>query len=404
MPFIPFLIFGAVAAAIAAARASSHRTNSAWAAAARELGITLKPTNVAFGFFGKLAMTGTVHGMDLTIDTHQSSDNTFTRYRVDYPSLGLGLTVKREHAVARIGKFFGYQDIEVGDPVFDEAIILKGDYPDRIAAFLTPARRVAITGLIELHPGAVITDTRITYSTRGLQTDTRAIVSTMQRVVSVAQELHNPDHINERAMQHRLEGDAGEALAMLEKAGDTGDPFVDFLRKQQVGEIRRSRGDTEGARTVFQELERTAPADPEIKRWAAPKAEPAAPVPPATNSGNAPEVADHLFAKENYSFDTMEIFESEYEGTTVAWSGILKRLRRFDYDRDFGDGPGVKAVFSIATLGTDLYAGREVDAIVRLPHGAEASLDIGQRYQFSGVLSRCDPAMRNLFVSDATLT
>lgn len=99
----------------------------------------------------------------------------------------------------------------------------------------------------------------------------------------------------------------------------------------------------------------------------------------------------------------MEIFETEYEGKTVSWSGELKRLRRFDHDRDFGDGPGVKAVFAIASLGTDLYAGRVVDAIVRLPHGSEDQLEIGGDYAFGGTLSRCDPAMRNLFVTGASL-
>lgn len=404
MPFVPFLIFGAIAAAVAATRSYRQRSNAAWSAAARELGIDLKPTAGVFGVMGRMSMTGTVDSMRLTVDTHQSNDTTFTRYRVNYPSLGLGFSAKRQHALTRIGKLFGMEDIEVGDPLFDEALIVKGDYPEQVAMFLTPARRVAITELIELFPGAAITDDHITVSRRGLETDARRLISTMQRLVAVARTLAAPDALTERAVARRLDGDAGEALAMLEEAGETGDPFVDFLRKQQVGEIRRSRGDTDGAQAVFQELERTAPADPEISRWAAPRSEPTVPAPPAAHTANATEVADHLFAKENYSFDTMEIFESEYEGATVAWSGILKRLRRFDHDRDFGDGPGVKAVFSIATLGTDLYAGREVDAIVRLPHGAEASLEIGQRYQFSGVLSRCDPAMRNLFVSDATLT
>ena len=120
-------------------------------------------------------------------------------------------------------------------------------------------------------------------------------------------------------------------------------------------------------------------------------------------TGDAVTVAEHLFHKDNYSFDTMEIFEAEYEGRTVTWSGELKRLRRFDHDRDFGDGPGVKAVFAIAVLGSDLYAGREVDAIVRLPSGAEAQLAIGGRYSFSGTLSRCDPAMRNLYITGAAL-
>ncbi|MBT8201972.1 MAG: hypothetical protein KJO87_01565, partial [Acidimicrobiia bacterium] len=265
MPFFPFLIFGAIAAAVAATRSYRQRSNAAWAAAARELGIVMKPTTGVFGVFGRMSMTGTVDELQLTIDTHQSNDNTFTRYRVGYPGLGLGFSAKRQHALTRIGKFFGMEDIEVGDPVFDEALIIKGEYPEQVAMFLTPARRVAITELIELFPGAAITDDRIGFSKRGLETDARRLVSTMQRLVAVARTLARPDALTERAAEHRLAGDPGEALAMLEEAGDTGDPFVDFLRKQQVGEIRRSRGDAEGARTVFQELERTAPTDPEIK-------------------------------------------------------------------------------------------------------------------------------------------
>ena len=351
-------------------------------------------------------MTGRVNGLTVTIDTHQSNDNTYTRYRVRYPSLGLGLQAKRQHALARVGKLLGFQDIEVGDPIFDDATIVKGDYPDQVASFLTPSRRLAITGLIELYPGSQITDTEIAHSKRGLDSDSRQLISTMQRILSAAQTLRAVDRPNREAADRRLAGDVGEARAILEEAAPSGDPFVDFARKQQAGEIRYAQGDRRGARDIFDELAKAAPADPEVDRWA--KLGRADPTPPPAidraEAGDAATVAEHLFRKENYSFDTMEIFENEYEGKTVAWSGELKRLRRFDHDRDFGDGPGVKAVFAIAALGTDIYAGREVDAIVRLPHGAEHEMQIGQRYSFRGILSRCDPAMRNLFVRDASLT
>jgi hypothetical protein len=408
MPAIPFLIFGAIAAALAAARSSRQRSNLAWAKAARELGITLEPTRGGFGFFGKMSMSGHVHDMELTIDTRQSDDTTYTRYRVTYPPLGLSFQAKRQHALTRLGKVFGYQDIEIGDPLFDDQIIVKGDYPERIADFLTPARRVAITGFIELYPGAVITNTGISYEKRGLDSEEDRLISTMQRMLSVARQLRGADRVTERAAERRLAGDVGEALDILEEAGDTGDPFVDFLRKQQVGEIRYARREPKQAIEVFRELKKQAPADPEVDRWAKYRptktSEPPEPAVTATHSGDAEAVAAHLFHEDNYSFDTMEIFEREYEGSRVEWAGILKRLRRFDHDRDFGDGPGVKAVFAIATLASDLYAGREVDAIVRLPRGAEDTLEIGERYGFSGRLSRCDPAMRNLFISDAALS
>ncbi|MDH3538630.1 MAG: hypothetical protein OEP52_01430 [Acidimicrobiia bacterium] len=352
-------------------------------------------------------MTGVIRGLTVTIDTHQSNDTTFTRYRVHYPPLGLGLKAKRQHALSRLGTLLGFQDIEVGDSVFDEAIVLKGDYPEQVVAFLTPSRRLAISGLIEHFGGTTITDTAISYSKRGLVTDADELVSTMQRFLAVAQELRGTDRVTAEAADRRLAGDIGEALEILEQAPPSGDPFIDFARKQQAGEIRYARGDSQGARDVFDELKHQAPADPEIDAWTRPRvAGTRSRQPEAAAEGTAPAaatVAEHLFRKENYSFDTMEIFEAEYEGKTVSWSGELKRLRRFDHDRDFGDGPGVKAVFAIAVLGTDLYAGREVDAIVRLPHGTEHALEIGSSYSFTGTLSRCDPAMRNLFVTDATL-
>ena len=191
-------------------------------------------------------MTGQINGLTVTIDTHQSNDTTFTRYRVRYPSLGLGLQAKRQHGLARVGKLLGFQDIEVGDPVFDEAIIVKGDYPERVASFLTPSRRVAITGLIELYPGSKITDTEIAYSKRGLDSDYRQLISTMQRILSVAQELRAIDRPNREAADRRLAGDVGEALEILEQAAPSGDPFIDFARKQQMGEIRYAQGDRAG--------------------------------------------------------------------------------------------------------------------------------------------------------------
>ena len=227
----------------------------------------------------------------------------------------------------------------------------------------------------------------------------------MQRILSVAQQLRGVDLVSQEAVERRLAGDVATALDMLEQAKDSGDPFVEFARRQQIGEIRAARGDRIGAQEVFDSLKEQAPQDPEIRGWARPrpKTESAA-AQPTAGTDDAEAIAAHLFHKDNYTFDTMEIFEDEYENRSVSWSGELKRLRRFDYDRDFGDGPAVKAVFRIAVLGTDLYSGRDVDAIVRLPTATAEDLEVGHRYTFRGTLNRCDPAMRNLFIAGATLT
>ena len=77
---------------------------------------------------------------------------------------------------------------------------------------------------------------------------------------------------------------------------------------------------------------------------------------------------------------------------------------RFAGAGSVGDGPAVKAVLRVATVENDLYAGREVDAVVRLPAGAKDRLDVGETYGFTGTLSRCDPTMRNLYIQNAELT
>ncbi len=150
------------------------------------------------------------------------------------------------------------------------------------------------------------------------------------------------------------------------------------------------------------------PADPEVKAWRDKtrrrlKAEQKKPPQVTGDAGSAEEVAEKLFHPDNFSFDTIDLFETEYEGKSVRWSGELKRMRRFDHDRDFGDGPGTKAVFAVHTLTNDLFAGREIDAVVHLPQASTEGLEPGETHTFTGTLARCDPAMRNLFVADGEL-
>ena len=230
----------------------------------------------------------------------------------------------------------------------------------------------------------------------------------MQRFLAVAQELRGRSSRLTEAADRRLAGDVGEALEILEQAPSSGDPFVDFARNSKPAKSATpgampgvpERSSTSCKRRARRSRDRT---------WTKPRA--AATLPGTGGcadrwpAADAAIVAEHLFRKENYSFDTMEIFEAEYEGKTVSWSGDLKRLRRLRSRPRLRGWPRRSRRYSaIAVLGTDLYAGRDVDAIVRLPHGAEDEMKIGGRYSFRGILSRCDPAMRNLFVTDAILS
>jgi hypothetical protein len=87
----------------------------------------------------------------LTLDTFAVSTGKvtiiYTRMRAAFvnPS-GFRFNVYRKSAFSGIAKFFGMQDIEVGDPEFDAEFIVKSDDESRIRLLLANPR---IRGLIE---------------------------------------------------------------------------------------------------------------------------------------------------------------------------------------------------------------------------------------------------------------
>ena len=72
----------------------------------------------------------------VTLDTHTvSSENshvTYTRMRAPYINPeGFRFTIYRKGVFSGLGKMLGMQDIEVGDPEFDEAFIIQGNNESR---------------------------------------------------------------------------------------------------------------------------------------------------------------------------------------------------------------------------------------------------------------------------------
>jgi hypothetical protein len=73
----------------------------------------------------------------VTLDTYTVSTGkssvTYTRMRAPYiNSEGFRFTIYRKGVFSGLGKMLGMQDIEVGDPKFDEAFIIKGNNEPRV--------------------------------------------------------------------------------------------------------------------------------------------------------------------------------------------------------------------------------------------------------------------------------
>ena len=81
----------------------------------------------------------------LTLDTYAVSTGkatvVFTRMRAPYVNPGqFRFNVYRESVFSGIAKRLGMQDIEIGDPPFDEGFIVKSNDPSRVRELLSNAR------------------------------------------------------------------------------------------------------------------------------------------------------------------------------------------------------------------------------------------------------------------------
>lgn len=95
------------------------------------------------GGFWKKGRVQAEHGpWTITLDeytAHQNNHNqTYTRLRAPYVNPdGFRFTIYRKSIFSGLGKFLGMQDLEIGDPVFDDAFILKSNDEAKLRMLLS---------------------------------------------------------------------------------------------------------------------------------------------------------------------------------------------------------------------------------------------------------------------------
>jgi hypothetical protein len=116
----------------------------------------------AGGFFGRARVETRVGEWTLTLDTYTSessnangtsSSYTYTRLRAPYVNAdGFRFTVYQAGFFTGLGKLFGMQDLEIGDPAFDEAYVLKGNDEEKVRRFfLDDTLKRMIYGQSKIH-------------------------------------------------------------------------------------------------------------------------------------------------------------------------------------------------------------------------------------------------------------
>jgi hypothetical protein len=93
--------------------------------------------------------------LDTFTESSGESSETYTRMRAPYVNKdGFRFTIYRKGAVSDLGELLGMQDIEIGEPNFDEAFIIKGNDEMKVRELFS---NKTIRRLIEQEPKIYLT-------------------------------------------------------------------------------------------------------------------------------------------------------------------------------------------------------------------------------------------------------
>ncbi|GMQ85011.1 MAG: hypothetical protein BMS9Abin07_0576 [Acidimicrobiia bacterium] len=361
IPFIGLLVVGGLIAVVVmlATRAQTRAIRERWVQAAEQLGFTMMGTA-----YRGLSMSGSEGALQAKVDVYSkssgTSSSTYTRYRVEFPPLGLGLGLSRQAGWQGLVRALGGQDVEIDDATFDERFVVKADSPELARRFFTPGRVGALNTLFDRHPGFILSNDELRFETRGMAKEPERIVSTVNNLMTAARTLQ-----------------PAESLGTVE-------PTESATRDEELQRVFE---------TIAEYAEEEAPKEPARDVEGAPA--------PAADT-DALLVASRLFGENQLDFEVKRIFNDEFHGRSVDWSGTVKRQAGLMATHAFEADNRTALVVEVASLEDELYGRTAIDAIVAFPN--DAAPQPGETVRFTGRLIKVDGVSKDLYVADGRLS
>ena len=375
-----------------------------WESAARQLNLVF---NVGGG--GRIgSISGKIQGHDIAISTFTrgsgSSTQTYTKYVLEYRDRILtDFKMVPQGLRHDVGKAFGLQDIEVGNPLFDDQILLQGGHPAKVMNVLTPQLQEEIRILMATYPDTVITNELIAINRRGTDTDSAVIRRLVRRITAFGNLMS--DHETPESADIQF-GDGIDPLVTepIEPSFGTrasSNPRVPEPQWIEISEEDAAVEPDPEPETVIKE----APVSLEpVVEVGKPGAE-SDPISEASET-IAPDTLDlRQIAAElsgggsGQSLTVAKLFDQQYKGRRVEGTGILQRVNKFSYDMVFRNCRGVKAVFEICELAGP-YSRIKVSAVVKYPSEEYDALlaQDNASLTISGTLVAFDSMMHQYFI------
>ena len=299
-------------------------SREAWRRTAARLGLRTVPGSL----FKSTALEGNHQGVAVRVDTFTrrtgKSSTRYTRFRVRYPSLDLGLNLKAEGFFSGVTKFLGAPDVRVGHSDFDDRVLVRGHRPEELRRFLTAERRMRILRAFAQHRQLLIGDSELQSTVRGIYTSAERFEGAIRGLCRLARCLVDEPRAEApvaRGLEARELGELDAALERVraaqpppeQEAEEGRDPDARVL-ESEILLIGRRYGE---AALVLEAVHREQPEDEEVEQLAREarrrEARPArAPEAPADPGGEAPDAdpaaaAEALFAPGLMSFDTARV-------------------------------------------------------------------------------------------------
>ncbi len=145
------------------------------------------------GWFKNPTVAGAYRNFNMYLYTYTTgsgkNQTTWTSMVVYLPFQNVShLRISREGFFTKITKAFGAQDIQIGDPAFDQAYIIKSDTPQFVPQILTPQLRGALLG-----GGSAMNVTvgggKVSYTQQGILKDAGLLGYILDVLVGVAAQI-----------------------------------------------------------------------------------------------------------------------------------------------------------------------------------------------------------------------
>jgi len=388
---------------------SNKKIVESWKMAAHNLHLTYSDD----GVFNAGTITGRRSGHRISVSSYRQeqgkSSKEFTKYRVTYRTqIPVDFKITRQGAFHGIANFIGFQDIEVGNPSFDNRVVLRGKNAARIIEYLTPERQKKIEKMVAESSHILITNKYVEINQVGKTSSVASICHFVKKLEFFANELTES---SKRSHSNKSRSHSKPIVPPL-PVTQTAPPPLSKKEKQEPQTVEPKRSEP----PKVPEL----PKIPELPPLNEPnldveKAQPQSEIPP--QEGNPPveekepltqeippleilPLASELFGKDSSnSLLNDNVFDEKYKGKKVKGTGTLKRVDRFNYDPVFTNTSGVKALIHLCELeGT--YSKTVVLAEIKFPLEKldELSGEIDQEIAFEGTLFAQNTLLHKLFV------